>query len=62
MGYVEGQSITIEYRYAEGKLERLPGFAGELVRLNVDVIVAGATQAISAAKQSTSMIPIGGRR
>jgi putative ABC transport system substrate-binding protein len=58
LGYVEGQNITIEYRYAEGKVERLPDLAGELVRLNVDVIVAGGTQAISAAKQSTSMIPL----
>jgi hypothetical protein len=41
LGYVEGQNITIEYRYAEGKFERLPDLAGELVRLKVDVIVAG---------------------
>jgi hypothetical protein len=41
LGYVEGKSITIEYRYGEGKLERLSGLAAELVRLNVDGIVAG---------------------
>jgi putative ABC transport system substrate-binding protein len=58
LGYVEGQNITIEYRYAEGKFERLPDLAGELVRLNVDAIVAGETGAIRAAKQSTSTIPI----
>jgi len=58
LGYVEGQNITIEYRYAEGKFERLPDLVGELVRLNVDVIVAGGSQAISAAKQSTTTIPI----
>jgi len=58
LGYVAGKSITIEYRYGEGKLERLSGLAAELVRLNVDVIVAGGTQAVSAAKESTNVIPI----
>ena len=58
LGYVEGQNIMIDYRYAEGKFERLPDLAGELVRLKVDVIVAGETEAIRAAKQSTSAIPI----
>jgi len=58
LGYVAGENITIEYRYAEGKFERLPALAAEFVRLNVEVIVAGATQATSAAKQSTSVIPI----
>ena len=44
LGYVEGKNIVIEYRYAEGKLERLPDLAAELVRLKVDVIVtAGST-------------------
>src|SRR5262252_151495 len=43
LGYVEGQSIAIEYRWAEGKYERLPDLAAELVRLKVDVIVAVAT-------------------
>jgi putative tryptophan/tyrosine transport system substrate-binding protein len=58
LGYVEGHNITIEYRYAEGKFERLLDLAGELVWLNVDAIVAGETEAIRAAKQSTSTIPI----
>ena len=46
LGYVEGQNIRIEFRSAQGKWERLPGLAQELVRLNVDVIVAGAEPAI----------------
>jgi len=58
LGYRTGQNITIEYRYSEGKLERLPSLADELVRLNVEVIVAGGTQATHAAKQSTSVIAI----
>jgi putative ABC transport system substrate-binding protein len=58
LGYVEGQNITIEYRYAEGKFARLPDLAGELVRFKVDAIIAGETGAIRAAKQSTSTIPI----
>ena len=58
LGYVAGKSITVEYRYGGGKLERLSGLAAELVRLNVDVIVAGGTQAVSAAKESTTVIPI----
>ena len=41
LGYVEGKNIVIEYRYAEGKLDRLPALAVELVRLNVDIIVTG---------------------
>lgn len=45
LGYVEGQNIAIEYRYAEGKVDRLPPLAAELVRLNVDVIVAGGSTA-----------------
>src|SRR5512144_725411 len=48
LGYVEPQSILIEYRAAEGKLERLPALATELVRLRVDLIVAGATPAARA--------------
>jgi putative ABC transport system substrate-binding protein len=59
LGYVEGQTIVIEYRYAEEKLDRLPELAAELVRLKVDVIVAaGGPQAIWPAKNATSTIPI----
>jgi putative ABC transport system substrate-binding protein len=57
-GYVEGQSLAIEPRYAEGKLDRLPNLAGELVRLDVDVIVAGGSTAIRATKNATKLIPI----
>jgi putative ABC transport system substrate-binding protein len=57
LGYVEGQNITVEYRFAEGAPERLPHFAAELVRRNVDVIVAPASGAV-AAKQATQTIPI----
>jgi putative ABC transport system substrate-binding protein len=57
-GYIEGKNITIEYRYAEETLDRLPTLASELVRLQVDVIVAAGNQAITAAKQSTTTIPI----
>ena len=58
MGYVEGQSITIEYRYAEEKLDRLPDLVAELVHSKVDVIVAVSTPAIEAAKNATKTIPI----
>src|SRR5262245_33092310 len=58
LGYVEGQSITIEYRYAEDRLDRLPDLVGELVQSKVDVIVAVSTPAIEAAKQATNTIPI----
>jgi len=58
LGYVEGQNIAIEYRFADGKDERLPGLAAELVRLKVDVIVAVSPPATEAAKQATSTIPI----
>jgi putative ABC transport system substrate-binding protein len=58
LGYVEGQSLVIEPRYAEGKLDRLPDLAGELVTLKVDVIVAGGSTAIRAAKNATKLIPI----
>src|SRR5213594_1479201 len=58
VGYVDGQNIVIEYRYAEGKAERLPDLAAELLRLKVDVIVAGGTPAPLAAKRATRTIPI----
>jgi len=58
LGYVEGQNIAIEYRWAEGKFERLPDLAAELVRLKVDVIVSVVTQATLAAKNATGTIPI----
>jgi putative ABC transport system substrate-binding protein len=58
LGYVEGQNLSIESRWAEGKYERLPGLAAELVRLNVDVIVTYAPPAIQAAKEATATIPI----
>jgi putative ABC transport system substrate-binding protein len=58
-GYVEGQNIAIEYRYAEGKRDRLPELAAELVRLKVDIIVvAGGDGPIRAAKNATKTIPI----
>ena len=58
LGYVEGRNITIESRVSEGKYERLPGFAAELVRLGVDVIVAPSSEPVFAAKQTTRTIPI----
>jgi putative ABC transport system substrate-binding protein len=58
LGYVEGQNIVLEYRYAEGKLDRLPVLARELVEHNVDVIVVGGTAVAVAAKKATSTIPI----
>jgi ABC-type uncharacterized transport system substrate-binding protein len=58
LGYVEGQTIAIEYRYAEGKFERLPDLAAELVRLNVDVILAFSASETGAAKRATTSIPI----
>src|SRR5499433_2332939 len=59
LGYIEGQNIAIEYRYAEGKNDRLPGLATELVRLKVDIIVvASGDVTIRAAKNATKTIPI----
>ncbi len=58
LGWTPGQTIRIEYRYAEGKPERLDGLARDLVRLRVDVIVARATASIQAAKRATPTIPI----
>ena len=57
-GYEEGKNITLEYRYAEGKLDRLAQLARELVELKVDVIVVGGTSVAVAAKNATSTIPI----
>ena len=53
LGYVEGKNIVIEWRYAEGKLDRLPALAAELVRLKVDVIVTAGPAATRAAKEAT---------
>ena len=58
LGYEEGRNFVFEARFADGKLERLPELAAELVKLNVDVIVASSTQAIRAAQQATKTIPI----
>jgi putative ABC transport system substrate-binding protein len=58
LGYVEGEKIVIESRYAEGNLDRLPALAVELVRLKVDIIVTAGGQATRAAKQATATIPI----
>ena len=58
LGYIEGQNIVIEYRWADGNFERLPELAAELVRLKVDVIVTAVTQASLAAKNATGTIPI----
>jgi putative ABC transport system substrate-binding protein len=58
LGYVEGRNLVIEYRSAEGKVERLPALAAELVALKVDVILAPASAHVLAAKQATRTIPI----
>ena len=58
LGYVEGRDFVMEYRFAEGQADRLPGFAADLVRAHVDVIVAMSTPATLAAKQATGTIPI----
>ena len=59
LGYIEGQNIATDYRYAEGKLDRLPELAAELVRLKIDVIVvAGGTRILRAAMNATKTIPI----
>ena len=58
LGYVEGKNIVIEFRWAEGKYDRLPDLATELVRLNVDVLVAAGEKAVDAAKRATTTIPI----
>src|SRR5262249_49797785 len=59
LGYIEGHNLAIEFRTADGQMERLPDLAAELVRLNVDVILAGAFEVVlRAARQATSTIPI----
>jgi putative ABC transport system substrate-binding protein len=58
LGYVEGKNIVIDYRWAEGNLDRLPGLAGELVRLKVDVIVTVGPADTRAAKNATTTIPV----
>lgn len=58
LGYVEGRNLVVEWRFADGKSERLPGMAAELVQLKVDIIVAVSSPAISAAQKATTTIPI----
>ena len=58
LGYIEGKNIVIEFRFADGKLDRLPALAAELVRHRVDVIVTGGPTGTRAAKTATSAIPI----
>jgi putative ABC transport system substrate-binding protein len=58
LGYVEGKNIVIESRFAEGKLDRLPALAAELVRLKVDIIITGGAASTRAAKEATTTIPI----
>ena len=58
LGWTEGRNVTFEFRYAEGKLDRLAVLATELVRMNVDVILTAGTEPIDAARKATSIIPI----
>src|SRR5262249_28161985 len=58
LGYVEGKDFTVEWRFAQGRYERLPELAADLVRLKVDVIVCGAAVAVTPAQHATDMIPI----
>jgi putative ABC transport system substrate-binding protein len=58
LGYIEGKNVQVEYRYAEGKPDEVPGLVTELVQLKVDVLVVGYLPAIHAAKQATKTIPI----
>jgi putative tryptophan/tyrosine transport system substrate-binding protein len=59
LGYVEGRNITLEYRFAEGKADRLPELVAELIRLPVDLLVIEGTTAIRPAQHATTTIPIG---
>ncbi len=58
LGYVEGKNLVIEWRFADGKIDRLPGLAAELAQLKVDVIVTAGSQATSAAQKANGTIPI----
>lgn len=58
LGYVEGQNVVLEHRYADGKLDRLPDLAVEVLRLKVDVVVTGDTPAVQALKKLTATVPI----
>lgn len=58
LGYVEGKNLTIEYRYADGKIDRLTELATDPVRLKADVIVASSSPAVSASRDATKDIPI----
>jgi putative ABC transport system substrate-binding protein len=58
LGYVEGQNLRFENRFADGQIERLPALMAELVQLNVDAIVAGSNQTVALAKRATTTIPI----
>jgi putative ABC transport system substrate-binding protein len=58
LGYIEGKNIRVEYRYAEGKPDRIPALVGELVELKVDVLVAEGLSATRVAQKLTKMIPI----
>jgi putative tryptophan/tyrosine transport system substrate-binding protein len=58
LGYVEGQNIATEYRYAEGKTDRFPELLAELVRIKVDIILVSGDRGIRAAKNATKTIPI----
>jgi putative ABC transport system substrate-binding protein len=58
LGRVEGQNIVIDYRFAEGRFDRLPDLAAELVRLKVDIIVTAGTSGVAAARKATDTIPI----
>jgi ABC-type uncharacterized transport system substrate-binding protein len=57
LGYVDGRNLAVERRYADGRVERLPALAAELVQRRVDVIVAGGSAAVRAAQAATKTIP-----